>query len=1216
MKKHKKILIWIMGVLGILFLLAAGFVLLLPRIIDMEPVKERILLKLSQELGGQVKFENLDLSYFPRPCVVIRQATISVPASVTGKLESVEISLALLTLLRGKLHISRILAVSPDFSINIPKEGKQTGKTTSPSPLKETERILSQISAVVTSNLPNLTVIIKDGRLDIQQDSKPLLSLSGINGRLTGPPGNFDVNITCGSTLWEKLSFKATIDPANFKGQGRVDLTDSQPHRLANFISAEPFPGVTDSRLNLNLTFEADGLETLQAEFEGSIPLLAFHQKDKDVVIKGKSFKGGFQMKGDRIDISLQHLNLDYPRLELTGKFQMDEKTPAYVLKVGGREVDVVSTREVALTLAEKLPIMKTIFGIVRGGRVPVITFLSRGQSVAVLDDTENFSLKGNLVDGKVSLSGEDFGPKGIDINLESVIGNVAISKGILEVKNLNARLGNHVLQEGMVRVGLEGKEVPFHLDVIADADLSSLLPLLSRLIKEKTFREELDRIRDLRGRAVGKLVLGERTDSLKAKVEISKMNLMAHYEPVPYPVEIDQGQFSFDAENIGLKDLRGKVGSSSFSGFTAKLGLGKEQGLEVLSGNLSLILGELYPWLISVEAAKSAFEGVTSVEGTLNLNTVKLGGPVSKPGDWRFEAAGELSDVEVKASFLPGPFTVKRGNFKATQKELSLDNLQTSLLDASFNASGSLQGYLQGIEKGDLNLRGSMTPTDIRQLSDLLGVQSKVLVRSPLSISGGHLSWTKAGNTSFKGDIAVKEGPLLSLDILRGSDWLKVNRLRINDGPSQADLTFELRGKTLEATFSGELSERTLDKIFEGFQFQDGWIRGDFLVNINLAQPLQSVAQGKIKAHDLTVPSQFKKPLEISEISLEAQKNRFSVVSATLMWGKERFDLSGDVFFSNGKMKLDIDLAARNIDVEELEEVFGKGKKGTEKESELSVEGIIRLRSESLKVKQYTWTPFIADISFGGGGAEVAVKKASLCGMEMPGVVQVIGKNVSLNVEPSFKGQEIESAVRCLLDHDVRATGNFEFHGKFLAQGRPEEIPRSIEGNFDLGAKEGRIDYLLGLARILEFLNVMEIYRGRLPDLRKEGLPYDRITIRGTLRNGKLIIKEWTVDGPTLEMTSQGEIDLADRKIDFTVLVAPLKTVDRVVKAIPLVNDIFAGTLVTIPVKVHGDLKDPRVTPLSPSAVGAELLAMMKRTLGLPFKILQPLLPSEKGNE
>jgi uncharacterized protein YhdP len=181
------------------------------------------------------------------------------------------------------------------------------------------------------------------------------------------------------------------------------------------------------------------------------------------------------------------------------------------------------------------------------------------------------------------------------------------------------------------------------------------------------------------------------------------------------------------------------------------------------------------------------------------------------------------------------------------------------------------------------------------------------------------------------------------------------------------------------------------------------------------------------------------------------------------------------------------------------------------------------------------------------------------------------------------------------------------------MAQGRPEELLKSMEGNIEFHAKGGRIDYALGLVRIMEFLNVTEIYRGKLPDLRKEGLRYNRITIKVALQKEKMIFKEWTLDGPTMEIAGQGEIDLADQKINFTVLVAPLKTVDRILKSIPLVNHIFAGTLLIIPVKVRGDLNDPRVTPLSPSAVGTELLTMMKRTLGLPFKVIEPLLPGHR---
>ena len=101
---------------------------------------------------------------------------------------------------------------------------------------------------------------------------------------------------------------------------------------------------------------------------------------------------------------------------------------------------------------------------------------------------------------------------------------------------------------------------------------------------------------------------------------------------------------------------------------------------------------------------------------------------------------------------------------------------------------------------------------------------------------------------------------------------------------------------------------------------------------------------------------------------------------------------------------------------------------------------------------------------------------------------------------------------------------------------------------------------------------------------------------------------------GATLEMAVKGEIDLIDQKINLTVLVAPFKTVDRIIKLIPVVRHISSlEPLITIPLRVHGSLKDPKVTALSPSAIGDELLAMMKRTLGLPFKVIEPLMPRKK---
>jgi hypothetical protein len=80
--------------------------------------------------------------------------------------------------------------------------------------------------------------------------------------------------------------------------------------------------------------------------------------------------------------------------------------------------------------------------------------------------------------------------------------------------------------------------------------------------------------------------------------------------------------------------------------------------------------------------------------------------------------------------------------------------------------------------------------------------------------------------------------------------------------------------------------------------------------------------------------------------------------------------------------------------------------------------------------------------------------------------------------------------------------------------------------------------------------------------------------------------------------------------------LVAPFKTVDRLVDIIPLVGHVLGGTLISIPFKAKGDLKDPSVIPLPPTAVGSEVLGILERTLKLPITIIQPIFSKGKNKK
>ena len=1213
MSRRRKISLWIIGSLICLASLLLCFLVLLPYLINLEPVKERILAILFQQVGGKVEYQRLDLSYFPQPCVKIHQVRISFPEKAEGTLKSIQVYPELFEILRGTLRIKTIQLESPDFNIQLPKKPKKIKRESRPPIREEVEETIDRVSGI----LPNLHLILKDGTLNLFEESKFILSLSHLDGYIAFPTGRATIGISCRSNLWEKLSFEATLNPVEGKGIGHMEVTNFHPHQLPeSLFFSVPF-NVTDSRLNLSINFKSEGKNMLQAEAEGSIPLISFHQEEKQGVIKVRKFKGSLNIDEKKIDLALTELKLDSPQLTLSGRFEIEQKTPLYVLKVQGREVDVASTREAALMLAGKLPITKTIFNIVQEGKIPFITFESHGRSIPDLDETKIFSIKGSLLEGKILIPLEGLGENRVDRTLEKVSGQVAISNGVLEGRELKAQWKNQRLWEGKLRLGLEGENPLLHLEAVAEVDLSLLPPFLNRLIRDRTFLEEMARLRQIEGRAVGTLVLGERMESIKPKIDIQKIQLLARHDRIPYSVTIDGGKVIFDEERLEIRNLSGKAGNSSFSDLAARISFRKEPSLEVFSGKSVLSLEEIHSWLSSYELLREALKNLKSVKGGVSLSGMRLKGPLESPENWDFDTAGELKNLVINTSLLPTPLAMSDGKFRLQPESIVLTDLQTRFLDASLQISGTLYGYRRGLEKAELDFSGRVTPKDIQWLSDTLKVKKNIPIHSSIRISGAHLSWRKGEYTSFNGDLATGKNLQVLLDISQTLAGLKVERFVLRDEASDCLITLELRDRVARVGFSGELFERTLDKIFSGYQFQNGWLRGDFHATLLLDQLMRSTVQGRLEADNLSLPWQLEKPLEIEHLSLTGDGNHISIAEARFIWEEKPFVLSGDVGFSEKRILLDVDLSTERFDLDQVTKSLRKetNGKGAQDSSNFQVEGTIRFKSNSVKYERFTWEPFRANIAIGQNVVEVNIEEAKLCGISTTGVVKVMDQQVSLDVQPASRSRELESTAKCLLDETIRVTGDFELKGRIVAQAKPKDLFSALGGNLEFQAKDGQIYYLVGLARILEFVNLTEVYKGKIPDLKKESLPYELFTVIGSLQGGKLIIKEATLDGHTLQLAAQGEVSLAEGKVNLTVLVAPLRTVDRIINLIPLVRYILAGTLLTVPVKISGDLRDPKVTALSPSAVGSELMGIMTRTLRLPLHIIQPLLP-KKNNE
>jgi len=123
-------------------------------------------------------------------------------------------------------------------------------------------------------------------------------------------------------------------------------------------------------------------------------------------------------------------------------------------------------------------------------------------------------------------------------------------------------------------------------------------------------------------------------------------------------------------------------------------------------------------------------------------------------------------------------------------------------------------------------------------------------------------------------------------------------------------------------------------------------------------------------------------------------------------------------------------------------------------------------------------------------------------------------------------------------------------------------------------------------------------------------------LTAKADLEQGKVKIREAVMDGPSIKVVCEGFVDLVNRRLDLELLVIPVMAVDSVIEKIPVVNFLFGKNFVSIPVKITGDISNPDVTTISPTAVSFGLLGLIKQTLNIPVTIFKPVNRKGKPEE
>ena len=173
---------------------------------------------------------------------------------------------------------------------------------------------------------------------------------------------------------------------------------------------------------------------------------------------------------------------------------------------------------------------------------------------------------------------------------------------------------------------------------------------------------------------------------------------------------------------------------------------------------------------------------------------------------------------------------------------------------------------------------------------------------------------------------------------------------------------------------------------------------------------------------------------------------------------------------------------------------------------------------------------------------------------------------------------------------------------------GLKELIP-GLEGHGHFRVEKGKITKTQGIFfKILNVLSIQNILKRRMPDLSREGFPFEYMEGHVRCRDGIVTTEDFTMVSPILNSLAKGTVDLTEKQIDFLIWVQTLTTMDSVVGKVPIVGYLLTGKeeapkgVLIYPVEVKGDWADP-VIKYSPSLLrlGTGLLNIFKRILTAP---------------
>ena len=686
--------------------------------------------------------------------------------------------------------------------------------------------------------------------------------------------------------------------------------------------------------------------------------------------------------------------------------------------------------------------------------------------------------------------------------------------------------------------------------------------------------------------------------EAWRVDAQIEKSDAAVKLAQLPWKIAPSAGRVSVSAKSLEIRGLGGTLGDSSYAEVAARLEFGKPLRLSAASGKAKLRLEQWYPWL---QPQVPALAEITSLSGGLDVTLQRMNLRLDRPGAVDFEATAVPHAVSAALKALPAPVALDGGEVRINSASLRLQQAGLAMLDAATLVSGTVAYKGPRIE---LSLdKGVLGEKAAQWILARAGLPERFEPRTPMRLAAQRLVWGPGQSLDAEARIDFDGGPQLSLALAWKPQQLEVRRLAIKDARSDAVLGARVTADTVRASFSGTLEGRSITAVLRRAPEASGSARGDFRVTIDRTRTERTLAEGKLSVEALELGWLTGGQASIRRADLTALPTGMRIIDADVEWQEQRFKLRGEVTRTAQGPVIDAQLESPGILVERLLPAQSKpaADSAPSKLWPLPITGRVALRAGFVQYQRYRIEPLEGTLDLERERAGFGVKQARMCGVSFPLQGEAAPAGWAVSARLTMKSQPIEETLRCLTGDAVQITGDADLRADVSTRGKPDELVRNLTGTAQADLRKGRLKKFALIGNILSVRNLASL------GSREEGFSYRSLTAKGSFQGGAFLLEEGFFDSDAARLAASGRVDMLGANSRLDVLVGLLTTVDRVAGAIPIISDVFGGSLTALPVSVTGDIRNPLVVPLGPQAVTDRLLGIFERTLKLPGKLVAP---------